>query len=131
MEEDRLVLKPTFKNIYYVEKLINNSINISDDKRNAALIIATEIFDNIVDHSVSPEGSYVIITISHSQHTKMVFSYETSNFQDLIEGVRRSRPHYDPEAGRYRGMGLRMTRYLSSHVIYQDNEPLSSITIYL
>lgn len=131
MEEDKLILKPEFKNIYFVEKLINTSRNIPDDKRSAVLIIATEMFDNIVDHSIGPVDAYVIITISHSQRTKMVFSYETTNFQDLIEGVRRSRPHYDPKAGRYRGMGLRMTRYLASHIVYQGSEPMSSITVYL
>lgn len=131
MEEDKLILKPEFKNIYYVERLINRSLNIPDEKRNMALIIATEMFDNIVEHSNGPSDSFIIITISHRQRTKIVFSYETTNFQDLIEGVRRSRPHYDPKAGRYRGMGLRMTRYLSSHVVYQENEPMSAIIVYL
>ncbi len=131
MEEDKLVLKPEFKNIYYVEKLICTSLNIPDDKRNKALIIATELFDNIVEHSNGPADNYIVITISHRQRTKLSFSYETTNFQDLIEGVRRSRPHYDPKAGRYRGMGLRMTRYLASHVVYQDSVPMSAIIVYL
>lgn len=131
MEEDILILKPEFKNIYYVEQLIKRSLNIPDEKRNMALIVATEMFDNIVEHSDSPDEAFITISISHKQRTKIVFSYETRNFQDLIEGVRRSRPHYDPKAGRYRGMGLRMTRYLSSHVVYQENEPLSSIIVYL
>lgn len=131
MEEDKLILKPEFKNIYYVERLINRSLNIPDEKRNMAMIISTEMFDNIVEHSNRPSDSFIIITISHRQRTKIVFSYETTNFQDLIEGVRRSRPHYDPKAGRYRGMGLRMTRYLSSHVVYQENEPMASIIVYL
>lgn len=131
MDEDKLILKPEFKNIYYIEKFIRKSTNIPDDKRNIALIVATELFDNIVEHSNGPSDSYIILTVSHRERTKMVFSYETTNFKDLIEGVRRSRPHYDPKAGRYRGMGLRMTRYLSSHVVYQDNEPMSSIIVYL
>lgn len=131
MEEDKLILKPEFKNIYYVERLIRSSLNIPDEKRNHALIIATELFDNIVEHSSGPSDKYIVLTLSHKQRTKMTFSYETTNFQDLIEGVRRSRPHYDRKAGRYRGMGLRMTRYLSTHVIYHESEQMSSIVVYL
>lgn len=131
MEDDKLILKPEFENIYYVEKLINASLNIPDDKRNVALIIATEMFDNIVEHSHGPVDGYIVLTISHRQKTKITFSYETTNFQDLIEGVRHSRPHYDPQARRYRGMGLRMTRYLASHVVYQEANPVSAIIVYL
>ena len=131
MEEDKLILKPEFKNIYYIENLIRTSLNIPDDKRNKALIIATELFDNIGEHSSGPADNYIVMTISHRQRTRMAFSYETTNFQDLIEGVRRSRPHYDPKAGRYRGMGLRMTRYLASHLVYQESSPMSAIIIYL
>ncbi|PIE97761.1 MAG: hypothetical protein CR988_06290 [Treponema sp.] len=131
MEDCKLVLKPQFKNISHIEKLMRTSPNIDDDKRNAALIISTEFFDNIVEHAVSPDDSFITITVSKRERTRITFSYQTSNFQELINGVRRSRPHYNSEAGRYRGMGLRMTRYLASHIVYNDDKPISSIVVYL
>ena len=50
-----LQVEADLKNIGFIEEFISTSKEIPADKRAAALIIATEVFDNIAEHAVFAE----------------------------------------------------------------------------
>ena len=51
---NQLLVKAELKNIGFIEAFIATAHNIPHDKRASALIIATEVFDNIAEHALCP-----------------------------------------------------------------------------
>ncbi|EFW36359.1 hypothetical protein HMPREF9554_03167 [Treponema phagedenis F0421] len=118
----RLTVTPDTKHLAQLEALIETSPAIPDNKRMNILIIVTEMFDNIAEHALIPDGQSVTIEIKTSKQNMIVtFIYKTKNFEELLEGVHTGRPHFDKNAKRYRGLGLIMSKNLSQKVKYKKS----------
>ncbi len=126
----QIVLDPCLSNILEIENLINSSeILTHHNKSAAALIVATEVFDNIVEHAQMPDGEKVCVSISENSYVEIEFSYKTSNFDELLEAVKHPKRYIDNVSHRYRGLGLLMVRNLVVDINYQYGSEKSSILI--
>jgi len=95
------------------------------------MLLATECFDNIVEHGRGFSFCRVSIGISRSIATKIVLRYRARNFDEAIKASRSIEPYYDAVSRRYRGLGLLMCRNLSLSIIYKKGLFKSSIVIIL
>ncbi len=121
-------------NIFLLEDFIL-SFPFSDSALAArTLLIATELFENITEHSKGFACPYRGVTVNLTNtgdKTEMRFSYATRNFSELTGAEKKARPYFDRAAGRYRGMGLLMCRKLSASMIYKKGLFKSTIMIIL
>ena len=119
------------KNIGFIEEFISTSKDIPENKRAAALIISTEVFDNIAEHAKFAENRGIQLSVSNIFFPRLCFSYRSMNFDNLLRALKRTKPHFDPDAKRYRGFGLLMTKNLARKVCYRQDPPRSCIIVYL
>jgi len=119
------------KNIGFIEGFISNSKDIPENKRVAALIISTEVFDNIAEHAKFAENRGIQLSVSNIFFPRLCFSYRSMNFDNLLRALKRTKPHFDPDAKRYRGFGLLMTKNLARKVCYRQDPSRSCIIVYL
>lgn len=128
---NKLQVKAELKNIDLVEAFIATAPSIPHDKRSSALIIATEIFDNIAEHAVLAGHTDIRLAVSNLFFPRLCFSYCSTNFDNLLRALKRTQPYFDPKTKRYRGFGLLMTRNLARNVSYRQWANRSYITVYL
>ncbi|UTC43951.1 hypothetical protein [Treponema sp. OMZ 857] len=128
---NHLQVEADLKNIGFIEAFISTSKDIPESKRTTALIIATEVFDNIAEHAVFPESKELRLSISNMFFPRLCFSYHSTNFDNLLDALKRTKPHFDPKAKRYRGFGLLMTKNLARKVCYRQEHSRSCIIVYL
>jgi len=128
---NQLLVEAELKNIDRIEAFIYSSKAIPNDKRLTALIIATEVFDNIAEHAVLAEDKNIRLSVSNIFFPRLCFSYRSTNFENLLEALKKTKPHFDTAAERYRGFGLLMTKNLSRKVKYRQTSDRSYIIIYL
>lgn len=126
-----LQVEANLSHISLIEKFIASSREIPQDKRTAALIIATEVFDNLAEHAVFEEKKEVHVSASALFFPRLCFSYKSSNFDNLLTALKRTKPHFDAGAQRYRGFGLRMTKNLARRVSYLRYLSHCYIIVYL
>ncbi|WP_232502141.1 hypothetical protein [Treponema vincentii] len=128
---DRLQVEADLKNIGFIEGFISNSKDIPENRRAAALIISTEVFDNIAEHAKFAENRGIQLSVSNIFFPRLCFSYRSMNFDNLLRALKRTKPHFDPDAKRYRGFGLLMTKNLARKVCYRQDPSRSCIIVYL
>jgi len=126
-----LQVEADLKNIGFIEEFISTSKDIPESKRTAALIISTEVFDNIAEHAVFAESKELRLSVSNTFFPRLCFSYHSTNFDNLLHALKRTKPHFDPKAKRYRGFGLLMTKNLARKVCYRQEPSRSCIIVYL
>ena len=126
-----LQVEADLKNIGFIEDFISTSKDIPESKRTAALIISTEVFDNIAEHAVFAESKELRLSVSNTFFPRLCFSYHSTNFDNLLHALKRTKPHFDPKAKRYRGFGLLMTKNLARKVCYRQEQLRSCIIVYL
>ena len=119
-------MEADLKNIGFIEGFISNSKDIPENKRAAALIISTEVFDNIAEHAKFAENRGIQLSVSNIFFPRLCFSYRSMNFDNLLRALKRTKPHFDPDAKRYRGFGLLMTKNLA-----RQDPSRSCIIVYL
>ena len=124
-------MEADLKNIGFIEGFISNSKDIPENRRAAALIISTEVFDNIAEHAKFAENRGIQLSVSNIFFPRLCFSYRSMNFDNLLRALKRTKPHFDPDAKRYRGFGLLMTKNLARKVCYQQDLSHSCIIVYL
>ncbi|MGP1444635.1 MAG: hypothetical protein ACTTI6_05825 [Treponema sp.] len=127
----QLLVEANLKNINLVEEFIATATDIPQDKRSTALIIATEVFDNIAEHAILVENTGISLAASKLFFPRLCFSYTSSNFDNLLRALKKTQPHFDSQAQRYRGFGLLMTRNLARKVRYCHSPARSNIIVYL
>ena len=127
----QLLVEANLENINLIEEFIATATDIPQNKRSTALIIATEVFDNIAEHAVLVENTGISLAASRLFFPRLCFSYTSTNFDNLLQALKRTQPHFDPQAQRYRGFGLLMTRNLARKVRYRYNPTRSNIIVYL
>ncbi|MFC1238095.1 hypothetical protein ACFGOO_01520 [Treponema vincentii] len=128
---DHLQVEADLKNIGFIEGFISNSKDIPENRRAAALIISTEVFDNIAEHAKFAENRGIQLSVSNIFFPRLCFSYRSMNFDNLLRALKRTKPHFDPDAKRYRGFGLLMTKNLARKVCYRQDPSRSCIIVYL
>ena len=124
-------MEADLKNIGFIEGFISNSKDIPENKRAAALIISTEVFDNIAEHAKFAENRGIQLSVSNIFFPRLCFSYRSMNFDNLLRALKRTKPHFDPKAKRYRGFGLLMTKNIARKVCYRQEQSRSYIIVYL
>ena len=128
---NHLQVEADLKNISFIEEFISTSKDIPESKRAAALIISTEVFDNIAEHAVFAENKDILLSVSNIFFPRLCFSYCSTNFDNLLCALKRTKPHFDLDAKRYRGFGLLMTKNLARRVCYRQDHFRSRIIVYL
>lgn len=126
-----LQVEADLKNIGFIEEFISTSKDIPESKRAAALIISTEVFDNIAEHAVFAGNKDILLSVSNVFFPRLCFSYCSTNFDNLLRALERTKPHFDSDAKRYRGFGLLMTKNLARRVCYRQDQFRSCIIVYL
>ena len=128
---NHLQVEADLKNIGFIEEFISASKDIPETKRATALIISTEVFDNIAEHAVFAENKDILLSVSNIFFPRLCFSYRSTNFDNLLCALQRTKPHFDSDAKRYRGFGLLMTKNLARKVCYRQDSSRSYIIVYL
>lgn len=128
---NHLQVEADLKNIGFIEEFISASKDIPETKRATALIISTEVFDNIAEHAVFAENKDILLSVSNIFFPRLCFSYRSTNFDNLLCALQRTKPHFDLDAKRYRGFGLLMTKNLARKVCYRQDSSRSYIIVYL
>ena len=126
-----LQVEADLKNIGFIEEFISTSKDIPENKRTAALIIATEVFDNIAEHAVFAEKKELHLSVSKIFFPRLCFSYSSANFDKFLRALKDATPYFDLKTRRYRGFGLIMTKNLARKVCYRQEPFRSCIIVYL
>ena len=126
-----LQVEADLKHIGFIEEFISTSKEIPADKRAAALIIATEVFDNIAEHAVFAEKKELHLSVSKIFFPRLCFSYSSANFDKFLRALKDATPYFDLKTRRYRGFGLIMTKNLARKVCYRQEPFRSCIIVYL
>jgi hypothetical protein len=71
------------------------------------------------------------VALERGAKTCVFIKYPTRNFSDMVRASQSTKPYFDPETGRYRGLGLLMCRNLSSSIEYKKGLFKSSVIIIL
>lgn len=129
---EQIFLFPCLENILQVESFIKNSGLIDDgNQRTAALLISTEIFENIVEHAEIKNNTQISITITRYEKPVIEFSYTSNNFDELIKSFENNQPYFDNTKKRYRGLGLLMVKKLAKNIDCKNDNKNSQIKISL
>ena len=128
---NHLQVEADFKNIGCIEEFISTSKNIPENKRTAALIIATEVFDNIAEHAVFAEKRELQLSVSNIFFPRLCFSYHSANFDNFVRALKDATPYFDLLTRRYRGFGLIMTKNLARKICYRQDHSCACIIVYL
>jgi anti-sigma regulatory factor (Ser/Thr protein kinase) len=124
-------LAPDFANLSVLESFVGSCSFLEKEERLRILLIATEYFQNIVAYNRNPVRSDVDLRIVKDGTVSLIISYATRNFSELQRAAGTASPHYDSETLRYRGLGLRMCKNLSSSIQYKKGLFKSSVIIIL
>lgn len=127
-----LSLYPDLSNLVRLESFIRECSFLDGAEMNHALLVATEYFDNIARYSKYRVSRPVSIRVTKKDGVVIIaMKYATNNFLEMVRAADTTTPWLDAEVGRYRGLGLRMCRNLSSRIRYKKGLFKSSITIIL
>lgn len=105
---------------------------LADDERNRLLIVASEIFDNIITYSSRLRCRSVTMRVSKGEALTLTFFFKSSNFSLFAANEKESeRRYFDKRATRYRGLGLTMCRNLSRSMRFRPGVFSDSVIISL
>ena len=129
---EELFLDSCLSNLLRVENFIEHSQLIwAEKQKQAATIICTEIFCNIVEHAQVPAHTKIRIGIKRQKMLEIEFAYQTKTFDKLLETVNAPRPYYKPKEKRYGGLGLVMLNNLAKNIEYKKNGQEATILVTL
>ena len=129
---EEIFLDSCLSNLLRVENFVEHSQLIQAGRqKQAATIICTEIFCNIVEHAQVPAHTKIRIGIKRQKMLEIEFVYQTKTFDKLLETVKAPRPYYKSDVKRYGGLGLVMLNNLAEKIEYKKGETESSILVML
>ncbi|MDR2898023.1 MAG: hypothetical protein LBU99_04340 [Spirochaetaceae bacterium] len=138
-----IALAPEFVSTLALEAFIMTNDIPKGDKKDRVLIMATELFDNIVRHSrdLAGEISFRLeedvplregVPFSEGESgCRLIISYKSSNFEELMACSRCSARYYDQKLGLYRGLGLVMCRNLARDMVFEPGSEADRIIVSL
>jgi len=127
----RIRLKSDFSSLPDLESFVTSCGFLEKEESLRALIVSTELFQNIVSYSRFPVSTAVDFAISRNDAIRLAISWATLNFGELVRASGSTSPRFDRAAGRYRGLGLLMCRNLSKSIQYKKGLFKSSVIIML
>lgn len=142
------------------EEFIDSVAFLSQDERNRLKLAGGEIFDNLIRHAPPLEGGSVVLRCARRPGARpiLAFYFRSPAFADFAacsscgrtedlatpdaeaagsdslpkaEAEDEMAPFFDPLIGRWRGIGLRMCRNLSSSLLLRSGPRMDRIYIAL
>jgi len=103
---------------------------LSVDERDRVLIVASEIFDNVISYSSRLRCRAVTIRVSKGTTLRLAFFFKSSNFSVFARSERDSEKRYfDKGKGRYRGLGLTMCRNLTGSMRFRPGIATDTVIV--
>lgn len=116
--------------IFELEDFFEGLDFAAPSERSRLKLAGSEIFDNLVKHSSPVEGGSASVRVARrSGVLYLLFAFKSPSFAGYAERVFDYEPIFDHHARRWHGMGLRMTRNLSSSLHFRAGSRLDRIII--
>lgn len=112
MLKQTLKLTSCINSIPEIEKFIRGLKDLKTDERNRLMIISSEIFENLIQHSDCP-GSEVSFRVIKNSSLSVIFRFTSNNFNIQVVNKNSQKVYFDHNSRRYRGMGFIMCINLS------------------
>ena len=117
MKKD-LVLNYNSKNVFKLEDFIWKLEGFNYLEKEKLIIIASEIFDNIISYA-KKKNENIYIRIKKNKTISILFLFFSENFEMFINKTQKKMVYYDPKTNRYRGLGMKMCYNLSQSIHYR------------
>ena len=114
-----------------LEQFISGCTFLGNDEINRATLIATELFDNILQHTTLSGSAKIVVVVEKKSLTRMYLVCHGIDFGGFTSALSDSVPHFDSVLNRYRGMGIKMCNTLAASITYQKGLFNTSIIIIL
>ncbi len=116
--------------IFAFEHFID-SLDFTSESEGAKLKLAgSEIFDNLVKHASPVAGGMATVRATRRRGVLyLFFAFKSPSFREYAARCFDYEPIFDNRARRWRGMGLRMTRNLSSDLRFRAGTLLDRVII--
>ena len=116
------------------EDFIESLAFLSASERARLTIAGGEIFDNIVRYSTPiAEGKMKVRASRRSGALLLAFFFRSESFAEFAHrgglAAAPERPYFDPESGRWRGIGLIMCRNLTSRIMFRAGNVVDCILL--
>ncbi|HUX38042.1 MAG TPA: hypothetical protein VMV44_09065 [Rectinemataceae bacterium] len=116
--------------IFLLEDFIDSLDFAATTERSRLKLAGSEIFDNLVKHSTPIEGGSAIVRAARrSGVIYLIFGFKSPSFAAYVQRCRDYEPVFDHHARRWHGMGLRMTRNLSSSLLFRPGSLVDRVII--
>lgn len=123
-------LRATAAELMRLDAFVRALSFLSVDERDRLLIVASEIFDNVISYSDRLRCRAVTIRVSKGAALRASFFFKSSNFSVFARSERDAEKRYfDEEKDRYRGLGLTMCRNLTSSMRFRPGLASDAITV--
>ncbi|MDR1748893.1 MAG: hypothetical protein LBR47_07520 [Spirochaetaceae bacterium] len=127
-----ITLAPEFISIFALEAFILADTILGGDRKNCILIMATELFDNIIRHAQGLKGDISFrMENGDDMGCRFFISYKSSNFGELVTCCSSSGLYYDEKLRLYRGLGLVMCRNLALEIGFEPGPETDRIIVSL
>lgn len=116
--------------IFAFEAFLDSIDFASEAERSRLKLAGSEIFDNLVKHASPLAGGLATVRVARrSGILYLIFGFKSPTFGDYATRCFDYEPIFDHRARRWRGMGLRMTRNLSSDLRFRAGSMLDRVII--
>ncbi len=116
--------------IFVLEDFIDSLDFAAATERSRLKLAGSEIFDNLVKHSTPIEGDSAIVRAARRAGViYLIFGFKSPSFATYVQRCRDYEPVFDHHARRWHGMGLRMTRNLSSSLRFRPGSLVDRVII--
>ncbi len=127
-----ITLAPEPMSIFELESFILSEDILDEDRKHRVLIMATELFDNIVRYAQCLKGTISFrMEAGGDSGFRFIIGYTSSNFDSLVECSRDSGRYYDETLRLYRGLGLVMCRNLARDIVFEPGTETDRIIVSL
>jgi hypothetical protein len=117
--------------IFALERFMDRVDFVRPSERSRLKLAGGEIFDNLLRHAAPLKGGLASVRIARrlDRDLYLFFYFKSPSFADYAARVTDHEPIFDHGLRRWHGMGLRMTRNLSSSLSFRTGEACDRIII--
>lgn len=128
--EATLKISVTREKIFALEDFVDSIDFVAANERARLKLAGSEIFDNLVKHSSPIEGGLATVRVARRRGTLFfLFAFRSPSFAAYAARCFDYEPVFDHHARRWHGMGLRMTRNISSSLSFRSGTLLDRVII--
>jgi anti-sigma regulatory factor (Ser/Thr protein kinase) len=129
-EEARIRILVERSGIFAFERFIARLPFVKPTELNRIKLAGDEIFDNLLRHAAPLMGGTATVRVARrGRDLYLQFFFKSSSFAAYAARVRDHEPIFDHQARRWHGMGLRMTRNLTSSLRFRAGDHCDRIII--